>query len=91
MVCGGFHKNFLAMCVFVCVMEHRSEGSLDSPVLFLLFLVSIGTFLNQVVGWFLLALGALLFKNRLDIEHVLHDILKIQGFVYIIFQDILYF
>lgn len=53
----------MAMCVFVCVMEHRLEGSLDSPVLFLLFLVSIGTFLDQVVGLLLLALGDLLFKT----------------------------
>lgn len=60
---GSFHKNFMVMCVFVCVMEHRSEGSLDSPVLFLLFLVSIGTFLDQVVGLLLLALGDLLFKT----------------------------
>lgn len=63
MVCGSFLRNFMAMCVFVCGMEHRLEGSLDSPVLFLLFLVSIRTFLNQVVGLLLLALGALLFKT----------------------------
>lgn len=62
MVCGRLRKNFMVMCVFVCGMEHRPEGSLDSPVLFLSSLVSIGTFLNQVVGLLLLALGALLFK-----------------------------
>lgn len=53
----------MAMCVFVCVTEHGSEGSPDSPVLFLLFLVPIGTFLDQVVGLLLLALGDLLFKT----------------------------